>query len=220
MPRSTKQVKRLQRALNYFTEHYTEGLAPIRVDGVRGPATNHRARQCLWLLGYHRPLRPTRLPRGFVYRLWNPRSLRFANTGLVARGIYRRRNQRRHNKKNYQAAARQSGVTTFDGRPVAKWLKPYLEWAREQGWRGTLNSGWRDPRYSESLCYQICGRPSCPGRCAGRASNHSGSTPGRGAVDVSDYHTFGNLMRRCPIEPRIHNVLGAADPVHFSASGR
>ncbi len=111
-------------------------------------------------------------------------------------------------------------MATFDGRPVAAWMKPYLVWARNQGWRGTLNSGWRSPAYSEQLCRNICGAPSCPGRCAGRASNHAGSVKPAGSLDVSDYARFGELMRRCPLEPRIHNALGARDPVHFSHSGR
>jgi hypothetical protein len=88
------------------------------------------------------------------------------------------------------------------------------------GWKGTLNSGWRDPAYSEKLCIAMCGAKACPGRCAGRASNHSGSTKPMGAIDVSDYGTFGQLMRQCPISPRLFNALGPADPVHFSATGR
>ena len=96
----------------------------------------------------------------------------------------------------------------------------HLDWARQNGWKGTLNSGFRDPAYSEKLCISMCGAPSCPGRCAGRASNHAGSSNPAGAVDVSDYVTFGQLMRRCPYSPKIFNALGAQDPVHFSASGR
>lgn len=113
-----------------------------------------------------------------------------------------------------------SGVSWYDGKQVASWLVPYLVWARKNGWRGRVNSGWRDPVYSERLCYAMCGRPSCPGRCAGRGSNHAGSSKPHGAVDVSDYYTFGSLMKRCPYQPRIFNALGARDPVHMSASGR
>jgi hypothetical protein len=111
------------------------------------------------------------------------------------------------------------GVSWYDGKQVASWLVPYLQWARKNGWNGRLVSGWRDPAYSEKLCWAMCGRPSCPGRCAGRNSNHSGSVPHAGAVDVSSYTQFGALMKRCPYSPRIFNGLGARDPVHFSASG-
>jgi hypothetical protein len=115
---------------------------------------------------------------------------------------------------------RTHGVAWYDGKQVAAWMVPYLDWARAHGWRGHLVSGWRDPVYSQRLCYAMCGRPSCPGRCAGLSSNHVGSVKPRGAVDVSDYGTFASLMRRCPYSPRIFNALGARDPVHFSASGR
>ena len=111
-----------------------------------------------------------------------------------------------------------SGVGTFDGVECASWLIPYLTWAREHGWQGTLNSGWRSPEYSEQLCWKMCGAPSCPGRCAGRASNHSGSVKPRGAIDVTDQTRFGQLMAQCPLSPPIFNDL-PNDRVHFSATG-
>jgi hypothetical protein len=134
---------------------------------------------------------------------------------MIKRGEQRRREQRQHAQQPVT-----TGVTTFDGRPVAAWMQPYLEFARENGWRGTLTSGFRDPAHSEQLCFQMCGAPSCPGRCAGKASNHAGSTKPRGALDVSDFARFGQLMQRCPHQPRIFNALGAQDPIHFSVSGR
>lgn len=103
----------------------------------------------------------------------------------------------------------------FTGRPVVAELYPHLVWARKHGWKGVVTSGYRSPTYSRSLCYAMCGAPSCPGRCAGIASNHV-----RAAIDVSDYVTFGRLMRSYPGSPRIFNALGARDPVHFSPSGR
>jgi hypothetical protein len=81
-------------------------------------------------------------------------------------------------------------------------------WARKYGWQGTLNSGWRDPAYSEQLCRNICGAPTSPGRCAGRSSKHAGSVKPAGAVDASDYERFAELMRRYPLQPRIFNALG------------
>lgn len=123
------------------------------------------------------------------------------------------------NRANRKKAMTQTGVTKYDGVVVAAWMVPYLQWAREHGWKGRLVSGWRDPHYSQQLCYSMCGAPSCPGRCAGLSSNHVGSAKPRGAVDVSDYQNFGRLMQRCPYEPKLINRLGARDPVHFSASG-
>ena len=122
-------------------------------------------------------------------------------------------------RANRKAAAKTTGVGRYDGVPVANWMVPYLQWARDNGWKGRLVSGWRDPNYSESLCRRMCGAPRCPGRCAGTSSNHVGSVEPHGAVDVSDYVTFERLMARCPLQPRLRNTLDARDPVHFSVPG-
>lgn len=65
---------------------------------------------------------------------------------------------------------------------------------------------------------QMCGKPQCPGKCAGASSNHAGSKAPAGAADVSDFVTFGNECKRLGVP--LHNALGAQDPVHFSTSGR
>jgi peptidoglycan hydrolase-like protein with peptidoglycan-binding domain len=212
------EVRRLQKGLNRFTEKYLEGVGPLVVDGIKGHATARRIATVKYHLGYTgKPQRSPAVKPEFVRRMRRPRSPRRSNPAMLARAFARRAKQR---KAARAAAAPRAGVATFDGRPVAAWLKPYLDWARENGWSGTLNSGFRDPAYSEKLCMSMCGAPSCPGRCAGRSSNHSGNTRPAGAIDVSDYVTFGRLMQRCPYSPRIFNALGARDPVHFSASGR
>lgn len=123
-------------------------------------------------------------------------------------------------RANRKAAEKATGVTRYDGVPVAAVAVPYLQWAREHGWKGRLVSGWRDPEYSRSLCRRMCGADSCPGRCAGLSSNHVGSTVARFAIDVSDYQAFGRLMAKCPHSPRIWNGLGSIDPVHFSPNGQ
>ena len=111
-----------------------------------------------------------------------------------------------------------SGVRSFDGVPVARWLIPYLSWARDRGWQGRLNSGWRSPEHSERLCFDMCQNPTCPGKCAGRSSNHSADVKPGGAIDVSDEARFAELMAACPYSPRIFNNL-SADRIHFSATG-
>jgi hypothetical protein len=133
----------------------------------------------------------------------------------LLRAIRHRRRVLAFREKN----GRTHGVEWFDGRKVAAWMVPYLTWARKHGWKGHVVSGWRDPAYSERLCWAMCGAPRCPGRCAGRSSNHSGSVKPHGAIDVSDYQTFGRLMHSCPLRPHIYNALGARDPVHYSVSG-
>lgn len=102
-------------------------------------------------------------------------------------------------------------------RPIANWIVPWLERSWDAGWRGVVNSGYRSPEYSEQLCYQICGHPSCPGTCAGRTSNHTQYVQPGGAVDVSDYYTFGAVQQR--IGSPLWNAL-PSDRVHFSATGR
>ena len=138
-----------------------------------------------------------------------------------AQAMVSRRNRQIVSKQraNQKAAAKATGVTKYDGVPVAAWMVPYLQWARANGWKGRLVSGWRDPQYSRSLCMRMCGAPSCPGRCAGTSSNHVGSAKPNGAVDVSDYVTFERVMARCPYRPQLVNRLDARDPVHFSVSG-
>jgi len=110
------------------------------------------------------------------------------------------------------------GLVWFDGKKVPSWIADELQKARKAGrWKGYVVSGWRDPVYSEKLCYDMCGRAACPGKCAGRASNHSGIYYPAGAVDVTDYTT---LKRECArLELRIKNNL-PVDLVHFSANGK
>lgn len=101
-------------------------------------------------------------------------------------------------------------------RPIANWIIPWLERSWDAGWRGVVNSGYRSPEYSEQLCYQMCGAPSCPGRCAGRSSNHCNYAQPGGAVDVSDYYTFAAVQDR--IGSPLWNNL-PSDRVHFSSTG-
>ncbi len=212
------EVKQLQRGLNRFTHKRLRGVGPLLVDGVMGRSTKSRIRMVKYYLGYKGKLN-SRADHDFRSRLWHPNSIRYSSLARVRRGRKRRVSQRKKARANARSASASHGVSTYDGRPVATWLVPYLKWARAHEWRGTLNSGWRDPKYSQSLCFRMCGRPSCPGKCAGLSSNHVGSVRPRGAVDVSDYVRFGQLMQRCPLQPRVFNALGARDPVHFSASG-
>lgn len=102
-------------------------------------------------------------------------------------------------------------------RPIANWIIPWLERSWDAGWRGPVTSGYRSPEYSQQLCYQICGAPSCPGTCAGVTSNHTQYMQPGGAVDVGDYVTFARIQPL--IGSPLRNAL-PADPVHFSASGR
>lgn len=222
------EVRSMQRTLNAFTTKYLKGVKPLRVDGVRGHATNVRILAVKYYLGYSEHVKSSRHPHGrdsswhplTVRRIRHPRSTKFSTARRIATGIARRRKQHIRYREQIVKSYVTSGVTRYDGVPVAKWLVPYLAYARRNGWKGHLNSGWRSPAYSESLCYRMCGAPTCAGRCAGKGSNHAGSDKPRGAVDVSDYARFGAIMVRAPLSPHIFNALGWRDPVHYSASGR
>jgi peptidoglycan hydrolase-like protein with peptidoglycan-binding domain len=215
-PRPEEHVKELQNALNRFTGKYLENVAPLMVDGVQGPSTEKRIRRVKYYLGYRgAEQRSTSVTPKLLRHIAHPRSARLANPAKLARAVGRRRAQ---HKAAAQSAAPAAGVAAFDGKPVAACLKPYLDWARAHGWQGTLNSGYRTPEYSEHLCHGICGAPSCPGKCAGRTSHHSIRVKPGGAIDVSDYVKFGELMRQCPYSPRIFNNL-PSDRVHYSTTG-
>jgi hypothetical protein len=210
-----------QRAMNRFSGKYLKGVAPLIEDGVAGHATRVRTKSCKFYLGYGatRSANSAKITAKFLAALRSPKARSLGWRVLRAGAARRTRQRARHRQQSVRAAVTR-GVGRFDGKPCASWLIPYLQYARRNGWRGQLNSGWRSPAYSDQLCRQMCGAPSCPGRCAGRASNHAGSVKPRGAVDVSDYATFGRLMKSYPSPPRIFNALGSRDPVHFSASGR
>lgn len=210
------EIKHLQHGMNIFVKKYLRGLGPILEDGKLGLSTNGRIRTCKYYLGYLKPIN-AEINMDFRQRLYHPKTRKYSSYKRIRRGMERRTKQRRLNKKN-DHAAKKNGVGRFDGIPVANVMIPHLQWARANGWRGVLVSGWRDPRYSQSLCFRMCGRSSCPGMCAGTSSNHVGNTPARFAGDVTDYIRFGQLMKRCPCQPRIFNRL-PRDLVHFSPSG-
>jgi len=251
MPRPSKMTKpevvNLQRQLNEFARRFKGcDMRILNVDGEFGVATARAIREAKWLLGFSKKGRKkfsAKVNDEFLWQLNHPntakipkaayskaspdkakRTLRYRK-GRVRRGRKRRVKRRQMVARNKVRAFFKPGVGTFEGKTVAKWMIPKLEWARKQSSNWGLTSAWRDPAYSEHLCRVMCGAPSCPGRCAGRASNHSASDPLpppiNGAVDVWGYAEFGRLMARsdCP-GPRIFNALGWRDPVHFSPSGR
>lgn len=108
-------------------------------------------------------------------------------------------------------------IVTFDGKSCVEKAAYWCDKARKDGrWGGVLVSGYRTPQYSQSLCFAMCGAPSCPGRCAGVTSNHTKTTYPGPAVDVSDYGRFESAMSS--YGNPLRNDL-PYDPVHFSPSG-
>lgn len=208
------EVKSLQHDLNRFFERYLKNWPHLIADGDYGQLTRRAVRDAKWYIGWKKPNSgaPKSVGKLFRKHLDNP-------TGpLVLPSTKRRGRARRRYQHNHAYAPGGPGVGTFDGRKCAKAAIPILDWCRDNGWKGTLVSGWRDPWYSQQLCLNMCGHTSCPGLCAGLSSNHVGATPQRFAVDVSDYENFRRIVARCPVKPRIWNNL-PRDRVHFSPSG-
>lgn len=201
-------------------------LAPRR-DGKPGPATARGVWMMKRCLGYNPHSKVVQKNKykadNLFYRRVHRPTWRHGLSAIITprmffRGRAFRKKVRRDHAANDFAANVAAGVTRFDGVPCPIWLAKKVAEVRKAGrWKGRLVSGWRDPKYSESLCYNMCGRPSCPGKCAGRASNHSGVWYPRGAIDVSDYWTFRNECSR--LGNGLRNGMPSSDPVHFSVSG-
>ena len=206
-------IRQLQHGLNQLYKDSKLG-PPLIADGEMGPATKERIRSAKFFLGYRGKINDD-VNDEFLHRLWHPNAVRYSTRSRVLLGKKRRAAHRARNARIKIVSYIAPGITRFDGVPVRASMVPIMLWARHRGWKGRLISGWRDPVYSRSLCMRMCGRPSCPGRCAGMSSNHV-----RTAIDVSDYVRFGQLMHECPLQPKIFNALGARDPVHFSPNGR
>lgn len=154
-----------------------------------------------------------RRPRSRIVQVNEFIAKRKKQLGPVEYEIKRRRKTLRE-----QLRIGKSGFTYVNGRLVCGWIAEELAKARGYGWRGSVVSGYRTPAYSESLCFHMCGRPSCPGRCAGRNTNHArGPAYPLGAVDVTDYWHLQQICRQHGL--RIHNGLPSSDPVHFSHAG-
>jgi hypothetical protein len=117
------------------------------------------------------------------------------------------------------------GLVEFDGHQVPAWIAAILQAARTSGmWTGYVISGYRSPEYSEHLCIVMCGAPSCPGRCAGRSTNHSCPPSGRGvkyegAVDVSNPEGLRAYCRAHDEPLRGDGEVLPADLNHFSYVG-
>lgn len=161
-------------------------------------------------------------------RYWLIRKAQLEQLEKNWRGLLRRRTaQKVRYLKNHPVKPTSNAV--FDGCDVPPWMVGqeayngqkvnWLQKIRDAGWSGVVVSGVRTPEHSIELCYQMCGAPSCPGRCAGATSNHNCADPcppGGGAIDVSDYYRFGAICKEigCPLR----NAL-PIDPVHYSVSG-
>jgi len=114
------------------------------------------------------------------------------------------------NQSGGSAVPSGSGTANFEGTQVAGWIAPILKYARQHGWTGSINSGFRS--YADQVrIYNSGVRPAArPG-----TSNHEGSDYPRGAVDVNGAQQLDRILRNSLYA----NTLvwaGSKDPVHFS----
>lgn len=107
------------------------------------------------------------------------------------------------------------GVALFDGKPVARWIRPVLVWARANGWKGRVTSGVRSIAQQRAACASTTGPCATPG-----TSNHQKTQYPGGAVDVTDWQTLATLVPMYPGPgPTLVHAVFANDPVHFSGNG-
>lgn len=107
-----------------------------------------------------------------------------------------------------------SGLGTFDGHPVAKWIIPAARFARKSGlWHGSVTSGWRDPNEV------VTPSPGLPVAPQGKSNHNKKNWPG-GAIDVSDPDGFEAAMAKFPGVLKLKRDPSIGDPIHFSWTGR
>lgn len=221
MSRSETKIKHVQQECNKFTDTYLRDAGRLITDGEKGHATNKRIMMCKYYLGGGEQ-RTGAITEEFRDRMRHPHSRTFSSKEMLKTGAERRAEQRRVNHpRNFRDL---EGTATYDGKTVPEWTVQWLDKARHykgggRAWQGEVVSGVRTAAYSESLCYGICGAPACPGLCAGRSSNHNFERGGGypdGALDLSDYIRFGEIMRELggPLKNDLPN-----DRVHYSADG-
>lgn len=112
--------------------------------------------------------------------------------------------------RDYGLTKTKGGVTTFDGKKVAAWIKPVLAYARQHGWTGNVQSGVRSLA-EQTRIYNSGVRPAAkPG-----TSNHEMTAFPGGAVDVSNAAQLAAIIKVSPYAGKLV-WAGAKDPVHFS----
>jgi hypothetical protein len=104
------------------------------------------------------------------------------------------------------------GLTTFDGKPVCKWVAEELEWARNHGWGGSLTSGYRDYGDQVRACEETSGPCAEPGK-----SNHQGKKFPKCAADVSNPQELEEVLSKKPGRRLHYTGKGIGDEPHFSS---
>jgi LAS superfamily LD-carboxypeptidase LdcB len=102
------------------------------------------------------------------------------------------------------------GAVDFGEKKVASWIAPILQYAKQHGWTGDVESGYRSLA-EQTHIYDSGVRPAAkPG-----TSNHEFTTFPGGAVDVTNASQLSDVLSKSPYA-KVLVWAGSKDPVHFS----
>lgn len=110
-----------------------------------------------------------------------------------------------------------TGLVNFDGKQVSAWIAPILQWARKNGWHGSVTSGYRTDAEQMSAARNYGLEHYGPAGPLG--SNHTKINYPGGAVDVTDAAGLNRVLRKWKGTPLKWGALVIGDFVHFSATG-
>lgn len=224
-------VKQFQTDLDRELKAHGFPWRKIRIDGQAGEHTFDAANMLAWLKGFSSgALLQIGKRQELTHRAVEILAGRQQRTGPMkhrgdARADDARRLREDHKHPHPRPAAGHPDLTELDGHLVPIWIAEILIAARNAGrWHGVVISGYRSPAFSEELCLNMCGAPSCPGRCAGRSTNHACPPSGRGvfpegAVDVTGYTELRAYCERNAPQLKGGGQVLPADLPHFSHNG-
>lgn len=109
------------------------------------------------------------------------------------------------------------GLGTFDGHLVSNWIIVELKWARQNGWRGHVTSGYRTQEQEKSAASSY-GLEHYPGGDPSGSNHTKVSYPG-GAIDGTQPEQLNRVLDSKANRRLIWGGPVMGDTVHFSATG-
>jgi Transglycosylase SLT domain len=107
-----------------------------------------------------------------------------------------------------------SGLDTFDGLPVAEWIIPELQYARQHGWAGHITSGYRTPAASAALGFPN-DEHTIPGPYPHGAVDFGGMTDPAGFANRAAFEAAAAAYKG----QRLLEPMGFHDDGHMSGTG-
>ncbi len=150
-----------------FADRYLELVGPLMVDGVKGPASKKRIRRIKYYLGYTgSEQRSSSTGPEFLRRLRTP--ARRAPPTRPCRGAAPRAgaSTARPRRRPPPPLPAWPASTAAE---VAGWLKPYLDWARANGWKGPSRAAGAHRSTPSRSAASSAARPRVRARAPGAA---------------------------------------------------